>query len=173
MPKSQRGLVLIAALLMLLVISLLGLGMGGSALEGQRQANRHLTQVLAYNTADSALAAAEAELLSHSTDPNWLSASSSVTTLDDSHNGSWWQNSSWDNLSAIHTIPDYPNGSGMYRIESREFIPINAATRQDQGVTLYRITSRGEGPDYDSALGGGLSVIQSHFALFTIVKSQS
>ena len=172
MPKSQTGLVLIASLLMLLIISLLALGIGGSALEGQRQANRHFTKVLAYNTADSALAAAEADLWNHRKESSWLMASTNITALDSSHSGSWWL-STWSGLSAVHTLTGYTHGKGMYRIERRQFIPINASAGQNQGVTLFRITSRGEGPDYDSTLGGGLSFIQSHFALFTTAQSQS
>jgi len=166
MSRHQQGIVLVASLIILLIVSILALTLGTNSIDTLRQANSHYTKVLSYNTAESALGAAESALWNHKNDATWLSSASNVITLDTSLNGYWWR-SNWSSLSSVQTLTDYTHGRGLYRIEKRQFIPINAKAGQTQGVTLFRITSRGEGPDYDQSAGGGMTLLQSHYALFT------
>ena len=166
MRYHQQGIVLVASLIILLIISILALSLGSSSIDTLRQANSHYTKVLSYNTAESALGAGESSLWNNRKDANWLSSANHVVTLDTSLGGNWWRGS-WSTLNSVQTLSDYAHGKGMYRIEKRQFIPINAQAGQTQGVTLFRVTSRGEGPDYDANEGGGMTLIQSHYALFT------
>jgi type IV pilus assembly protein PilX len=179
----ERGLVLITALILLLVMTLLGLAAIQNTLLEERMAGNFRAQSVAFQSAEASLRAGETWLGGLVDQPGAVSSSpnpsNSVWILDgpdaDGSNGlmwylestrgrSWWANNgiayaSVDQLrvTASETLAEAPR----HVVEQAGFVADSLVVGQQQatGRWFYQITSRGEAPG-----GRGEALLRSTFA---------
>jgi len=168
MTRSQQGIALITALIITLLIGIIAMAVGKSAIRSQQTASSQYDQARSQAIAQSAMLRAEALFRSTvAADVNQIfaGASGSISTSLES-DAAWWRSSSnW--ASNTTSFSGLTEGSPQFRIEEREFVPTSADVEEQQGRQYFRVTSRGEGP------GGSHTLLQSYFVVTTTRKTSS
>jgi Tfp pilus assembly protein PilX len=156
---KQQGMALIVALVITLIIGIIAVAIGRSALQNQHSASNQYDLLRSYTSAQSAMNRAERlfkqtvindESKIYSSTPQAISS-----TLDDAD---WWQDpAKWAaNATAYNGLTA---GAPQFRIEQRQFIPFSADIEEKNGQQFFRVSSRGEGP------GSAVSMIQAYFTV--------
>ncbi|MCD8548145.1 MAG: hypothetical protein LRY38_06950 [Aeromonadaceae bacterium] len=170
MTRSQQGIALITALIITLLIGIIAMAVGKSAIRSQQTASSQYDQARSQAIAQSAMLRAEAlfrSTVASDIDLIFAGASGSISTSLES-NAAWWrEDSNWDSNSSTTSFSGLTEGSPKFRIEEREFVPISADVEEQQGRQYFRVTSRGEGP------GGSHTLLQSYFVVTTTRKTSS
>lgn len=165
MFKSQRGMVLISALVILIIISIIALAVGQSSMRNQQMSSSRADQLQGQTQALSAMNRADFEF--RETIVNNVSlltpgVPGSITTSMDTYN--WWlTDSNWNNTNT-HSFAELHAQTGSdprYRIEYRESIQVNSNVEEKQIRRFYRVTSRANGP------GSARSLLRAYFIFNT------
>lgn len=162
MNRPPRGIALVAALIITLLIGIIAMAIGKTAIRSQQTANSQYDQARSEAIAKSAMLRAEAlfrSTVADNIDAIYADATDSISTDLDT-DASWWRNSSnWaSNTTSFSALSE---GAPQFRIEEREFVPTSADVEEQQGRQYFRVTSRGEGP------GGAHTLLQSYFVVST------
>lgn len=161
--NKQRGIVLIAALIILIICSFIAVGIGHFAISSKQDTSAQFTQLQGYVDASSALSRADFLFKNAmSSAPDTLIAgnpNSIVTTFDSTPY--WWQK---DNIwqSKGTTFTNYTSNTGVtprFRMEFREFVAGGGSllATEKRGRNIYRVIARGGDADTST------SIIESYF----------
>ncbi len=165
----QRGAVLAAVLMIVLVVTILGVtALNSASLEGKLAYNFQ-ERALAFQAAEQALIDGEQYLNSLVAEPEPCETPPCViwarNTLQ-SHSGSpnymWWEFHKpdwWVKMGATTTMNISGGTGGYYLIEERSFVQNNAqANTAGSGLNYYTVTALGT-----RAASGAVVVLQSHY----------
>ena len=161
MLKQERGIALVSALIILIVISIIALTVGQSSIRnlqlGSARADQQKGQAIAtsaMNKADSdfrnAIVYAPAKLTAGNPD-------AIVVSMDSS--GWWLSDSNWSRtgVQSFSTLDSSAGGEPRYRMEYREKVTLNSNLEEKLSRALYRTTARGNGP------GSSRTIMQAYF----------
>lgn len=150
--STQHGAVLVISLILLLVLSLLGLGAMRGALMSERMAGNLRDQQLALQAAEAALRAGENWLTAQTTPPSACLALGGgclvyeQTVLPsglDKQTPAWWETNAvkyGPELAGIATAPRYVVSQEVFLRDS-----YNIGHEDAKGRNIYRIGARGTG----------------------------
>jgi type IV pilus assembly protein PilX len=166
-PVAQQGVVLIVSLILLLLMTLIGTtGMQMTSME-EKMAGNMRDRNLAFQAAESALAAGELYLANVATFPSPFcsKANGRFLPLDKDCNSATnetdpvWVSIDWDNTDSVAFAGVLSNisASPRYIIEDMGCLPAPAAC---PGVHNYRITARASGGTTDTVV-----ILQSIFQI--------
>ena len=154
-PQTQQGVVLIVGLIMLLLLTLIGTtGMQMTSLE-EKMAGNMRDRNLAFQAAESALAAGEFYLRNVSTIPSPFCSKNNgrydrVTAQCTSIADPVWENINWSNQSVAYTgVLSHLSANPRYIIEDMGCIP---APSPCPGPHNYRITAQATGGSVDAVV---------------------
>ena len=142
---KQHGMALVVALVITLIIGIIAVAVGKTALQNQQSATGEFDTLASYTLAQSGMNRAvrifrdtvvtdKAKIYSDATD-------SISTPIDDDPD--WWQEA--DNWSVSAQTLTLDHGSSQFRIEQRQFAPLSADLEEKNGRLFIRVTSRAEG----------------------------
>lgn len=161
---KQQGIVLIAALIILIICSFIAVGVGRFAISSKQDASGQFSQLRGYVDATAALSRAN-DLLYYMVinDPEKLDpATSNAITTELDTTAYWWRdNAIWQRKGTEFT--EYTSNTGIkprFRIEQREFIGRNLLANESRGSNIYRVITRGVGEG-----GQATNVIESYFTV--------
>lgn len=159
-PMKQQGMALVVALVITLIIGIIAVAIGKTALQNQQNAAAELDSLNSYTLAQSAMNTAERVFRNtvisdkeriYSDHANTIS-----TTID--ANADWWRDTSnW--ASNTVSVAGLEGNAPQYRIEEREFAPLSADLEEKNGRQFFRVTSRGEGK------GAAVTILQSYIGV--------
>lgn len=156
---KQQGMALIVALVITVIIGIIAVAIGRSALQNQQSASSQYDMLRSYTAAQSAVN--RAERLFKQTVVNdeariFSKHTNTISSTLDSAN--WWQTlSNWQTKATAYA--GLSSGNPRYRIEQRQFIPFSADIEEKNGQQYFRVTGRGEGP------GSSVSMIEAYFTV--------
>lgn len=165
MFKSQRGMVLISALVILIIISIVALAIGQSSLRNQQMSSSRSDQLQGQTQALSAMNRADAEfrdVIVNRVSKLKPGVPGSITTQMANYN--WWlTDTNWNNTNtrSFSELHAQTGSDPRYRIEYRERISVNSNVEEKQIRQFYRVTSRANGP------GSARSLLQAYFIFNT------
>ena len=152
--SKQKGMVLIASLIILILCSFIAVGIGRFAITSKQDASGHFAQLRGYVDATAAMTRAEYLIWDALMDaskrhllepPTGQEPATLVTDID--NDAYWWRNKdTW--LKSATKFTDYDSNTGAkprFRIEKREFVPNSLLATDPHGVNVYRVISRGGG----------------------------
>lgn len=157
---KQNGIVLIAALIILIICSFIAVGVGQLTIRSKQDTTSQFIQLRSYIDAVAALNKASqlfTNALTNDTSKLTPEASGAIVTTFDTTNG-WWRNSSKWQYNTIE-FTDYSGNSSTkprFRIEKREFVPNSLSATETYGVITYRVIARGGDSD-------NIDMIESYF----------
>ena len=163
-PMKQHGMALVVALVITLIIGIIAVAVGKTALQNQQSATGEFDTLASYTLAQSGMNRAErifrdtvvtdkAKIYSDATD-------SISTPIDDDPD--WWQKA--DNWSVSTQTLTLDHGASQFRIEERQFAPLSADLEEKNGRLFFRVTSRAVGP------GGSVTTLQSYIGVLAQKK---
>lgn len=162
MLNSERGIVLISSLIILIIISIIAIAVGQSSVRNQQMGSARADQLRGQALATSSMNKADADFRNAIVyNPANLvpsGATNLVTTMDT--NGWWLIDSNWSN-AGVHSFTELNNAAGgepRYRLEYREKIQVNSNIEEKITRSMYRTTTRGNGPGEDTR-----SIMQAYF----------
>lgn len=137
---KERGMILVAALIIMLLVSILAISVGKFTVRGQQQASANYDKLKSYAAADAGLGYAE----------NIISTRSSSDQLTNmvvsSLSENWWSDPANWQVSApnkIYQLDNYGDGVVLYRMEDKGFQGENLEAAVKKGRHIYSVTSRG------------------------------
>lgn len=156
MHKAQ-GMILIASLIIMLLVSVLAIAVGKYTLGGQQQVAANYDKLKSYAAADAALSYAEIFIANRSTWQLLRWSDSAVTSQ-------WWQTeANWTSAVGNHitAFTQYPatEGTAKYRIERYGLAPKDLEAGATKGKVIYRVTSLGK------SVGESMTTMQSLYAV--------
>lgn len=156
MHKAQ-GMILVASLIIMLLVSVLAIAVGKYTLGGQQQVAANYDKLKSYAASDAALSYAE-KILASKTPAQLISRS------DNSLPSQWWQiEANWAIAANNHitAVTEYPaaEGTAKYRIERYALQGQNLEAGVKKGRVIYRVTSLGK------SVGESLTTMQSLYAV--------
>jgi type IV pilus assembly protein PilX len=155
-PKAQQGVVLIVSLILLLLMTLIGTtGMQVTSLE-EKMAGNMRDRNLAFQAAESALAAGEYYLENVITIPSSFCSKANgrydhITAACTAIAFPIWENINWDNNDSTlyNGVLSHLSANPRYIIEDMGCLPPPAAC---PGIHNYRITARASGGSTDTVV---------------------
>ena len=153
---KESGMILVAALIIMLLVSILAISVGKFTVRGQQQSSANYDKLKSYAAADAALSFAE-NFTATKTHPLAL-----VNFVDTGLANNWWSSSSnWQmsQSNKIRQLAGYADGSAYYRLENKGFQGENLEAATKKGRYIYSVTSRGVSP------GESVPTMQSLYAL--------
>ena len=156
---KQQGMALIVALVITLIIGIIAVAIGRSALQNQQSASSQYDMLRSYTAAQSAINRAERvfkQTVINDESKIYSTHAQSISSVLDS--ADWWQTpSNWQNKATAYA--GLTSGNPHYRIEQRQFVPFSADIEEKNGQQYFRVTGRGEGP------ASAVSMIQAYFTV--------
>lgn len=156
---KQQGMALIVALVITLIIGIIAVAIGRSALQNQQSAGSQYDMLRSYTAAQSAINRAERvfkQTVIADESKIYSSHAQSISSVLDS--ADWWKTlSNWQNKATAYA--GLTSGNPRYRFEQRQFVPFSADIEEKNGQQYFRVTGRGEGP------ASAVSMIQAHFTV--------
>lgn len=164
MQMKQGGMALIVALVISLVIGIVAVAIGESAMRSQRMATIERDQLSSLLNAQSTISWVEgqfAQLVTNDQSKIFVGTSGAISSQLDS-NPDWWRDdNNWTEDNGVHTISAANVASQpMYRMEQRQFVPFSVDLSETNGMQFYRVTVR------DTTSGQTTTKLQ---ALFMVV----
>ncbi len=164
--KKQKGIVLVAGLIFLLVLTLIGVSSMSSTAMTEKMTQNFRDYSSAFEAAESALGDGESWVQKQASAPIPVSSCTTSPCRVWSYNASafwtqsssWWQSNGTPYSSTIGGVATQP----YYYIEQYAFVPYQLspdAFSKGQGYYYYRVTAIGTGPTTTSR-----AVVQSIFA---------
>lgn len=158
---KQQGMALIVAMLITLIIGIIAVAIGKTALQNQQNAAGEFDTLASYSLAQSAMNSAEhtfRQTVLTNKDRIYSSHPQSISTGIDTDANWWHSTANWVG-SKITALTGLAGTAPRYRIEQRDFIPISADLEEKNGRQLFRITTRGQGQ------GDAITTLQSHIGV--------
>jgi type IV pilus assembly protein PilX len=151
---NQRGAALITSLLMVVVISILGVGISQQVIALRKVSAVNYDQTLSFNRAESALLAAQSAITQVFSDPTAIQAMATDTNTD----ANWWKDKgNWDEAIEISNIVSSEESKPSYLIRdngtNNVMIGTDSLTRR-----FYRVTTQAQGK------GESAVFLQSYYA---------
>lgn len=160
--KRQRGAALVTSLVIVLVISILGVGIARQVIAQRKVSSSHYDQTVTFVDAESGLAEGEAVIADNAANPSLLLPSAATPlvvtqfTVD-----TWWQNpDQWASAAvatnagvALHGSPSYLIEDGG--LEDEHDLSKKSASRRH----YFRVTAR------VARAQGATSFVQSYYAI--------
>ncbi len=163
-PMKQHGMALVVALVITLIIGIIAVAVGKTALQNQQSATGEFDTLASYTLAQSGMNRAERifrDTVVTDKAKIYSDAADSISTaIDDDPD--WWQEA--DNWSANTQTLTLDHGAPQFRIEQREFAPLSADLEEKNGRLFFRVTSRAVGP------GGSVTTLQSYIGVLAQKK---
>ena len=161
-PHTQKGVVLIIAMIMLIVVSILAVTSMRNAASTEAVAGNVRTTELATQAADIALRHCESSVVEINSvaggaTPSYATTITAADILPAATPPNWQNTSTWDSVSAnVLVLPNaLVGGNGTYKRPPEcmiENIPIiKAGTSTVNNTASYVITARGFGPEVAAA----------------------
>ncbi|MBK6569056.1 PilX N-terminal domain-containing pilus assembly protein [Candidatus Aalborgicola defluviihabitans] len=161
-PHTQKGVVLIIAMIMLIVVSILAVTSMRNAASTEALAGNVRTTELATQAADIALRHCESSVVEINSvaggaTPSYATTITAADILPAATPPNWQNTSTWDSVSAnVLVLPNaLVGGNGTYKRPPEcmiENIPIiKAGTSTVNNTASYVITARGFGPEVAAA----------------------
>jgi Tfp pilus assembly protein PilX len=152
--KRQRGTALITALLMVVVVSILGVGISQQVIALRKVSAVNYDQTLSFNSAESALLAAQSAITQAFLEPDVIKAMAN----DSNTAANWWRTSSnWSSAIEVDNIVSDSETKPSYLIKdngtNNVMIGTNDLTRR-----FYRVTTQAQGK------GQSAVFLQSYYA---------
>ena len=161
---KQHGMALVVALVITLIIGIIAVAVGKTALQNQQNAAGEFDTLTSYTLAQSAMNSAERLFRDTVVSDKGRIYSDSPNTISTPIDGdpSWWRDeSNWS--SDTVELTGLTLGSSAFRpkfrIEQRQFAPLSADLEEKNGRQFFRITSRAVGP------GGAIATLQTYISV--------
>ena len=150
----QRGAALITSLLMVVVISILGVGISQQVIALRKVSAVNYDQTLSFNRAESALLAAQSAITQVFTDPDAIQ----LMAKDTNTAANWWKaDSNWNDAIEITNIVSDEEAKPSYLIKdngtNNVMVGTDVLTRR-----FYRVTTQAKGKGQSSVF------LQSYYA---------
>lgn len=151
----QNGAALITSLLMVLVVSILGVGISQQVISLRKVSAVNYDQAISFNSAESALSKAQSEITQKFTDPD---AIKSDLVNDTNTASNWWRDiGNWTGATLIENIVSDDGIKPSYLIKDNGtnsvMIGTDSLTRR-----FYRVTTKAQGK------GESAVFLQSYYA---------
>lgn len=165
--RNQRGIVLIAGLIFLVILTIIGITAMSSTALAERMAQNLRDSSAAFEAAEAALSDGESWVNNQTTIPTVTTTCTTPPCTVWQYNAlgsfyqqpsSWWQANGTAFSSSIYGVYQQPR----YVIEQYGFVPYDLSPEsmsKGRGYYYYQITARGTGPT-----GTANAVVQSIYA---------
>ena len=167
---KQHGMALVVALVITLIIGIIAVAVGKTALQNQQNAAGEFDTLTSYTLAQSAMNSAEHLFRNTIVSDKALIYSDAQNSISTPIDGdpSWWRTESNWNSDTVE-LAGLTLGSSAFRpkfrIEQRQFVPLASADMEDKnGKQFFRITSRAVGP------GGAITTLQTYISVLAQKK---
>lgn len=151
--RPDRGMALVSALIITLIVGIVAMAIGRNALSSQQNASIEFDALSGFALAQSGMNAAERlfrNTLINDKSKIFSSAENSISTAFDK-DADWWRDAqNW--TDSARQVSGLSTGTPQFRIEEREFIPLSADMEERNGRTFFRVSSRGEGKGVATAM---------------------
>lgn len=150
--RKQRGIALITALLIVLVISILGVAVGQQVVALRKVSTSNYDYTLGINNAESALLEAGDTITSNFLSPDVIKGLS----IDLITTANWWRNENkWASAAVVTGVSE---GNPSFLIEDVGLDGSVMLDTKDPKRRLYRVTARATGK------GEATAFLQAHYA---------
>lgn len=167
--RKQQGMTLVMAIVITLLVGLMAISIGNSALQNQRVAAIKQEHMTALANAQSGIAWAEgefAETVLNDESRLFASAENTISSVLD-ENENWWREEIRWQANNVKTLPgSYLNGDSRYRIEERDFQTESGDFENKMGTQFFRVTAQGRTD------GDAIATIQTLFSV-AMLKPES
>lgn len=161
---KQHGMALVVALVITLIIGIIAVAVGKTALQNQQNAAGEFDTLTSYTLAQSAMNSAERLFRDTIVNHKERIYSNSADTISSAIDGDpdWWREDTDWSVNTVD-VTGLTLGSAQFRpkfrIEQRQFAPLSADLEEKNGRQFFRITSRAVGP------GGAIATLQTYISV--------
>ena len=163
---KQHGMALVVALVITLIIGIIAVAVGKTALQNQQNVAGEFDTLTSYTLAQSAMNRAERlfrDTIVNANDKKriYSNSANSISSVIDADPDWWRDESNWgaDSVEVAGLTLGSAQFRPKFRIEQRQFAPLSADLEEKNGRQFFRITSRAVGP------GGAMVNLQTYISV--------